>query len=100
LPYNDLFGGAVAIEETIFEEINGFSNQFYGKISQKSLPGCFVNLSFRQFSILLICHFINLLFHLLASLSTYRFIDLLYHKPHKKGIQFYLAWPSITLQAN
>lgn len=30
LPYERLFGGAVAIEESIFEDVNGFSNQFYG----------------------------------------------------------------------
>ena len=40
LPYHDLFGGAVAVEEAIFEDINGFSNQFYGK-KKYSLEGIF-----------------------------------------------------------
>ena len=30
LPYHDLFGGAVALDESIFEEVNGFSNNFFG----------------------------------------------------------------------
>jgi len=30
LPYKDLFGGAVAVEQSIFEDANGFSNKYYG----------------------------------------------------------------------
>ena len=33
LPYERLFGGAVAVEENIFEDVNGFSNQFYGNFN-------------------------------------------------------------------
>lgn len=33
LPYEGLFGGAVAVEQSIFEDANGFSNKFYGIIS-------------------------------------------------------------------
>ena len=32
LPYEGLFGGAVALSSKTFEESNGFSNKFYGRL--------------------------------------------------------------------
>ena len=31
LPYEGLFGGAIAVSTKIFEEIDGFSNNYFGK---------------------------------------------------------------------
>ena len=31
LPYEGLFGGAIAVSTRIFEEIDGFSNNYFGK---------------------------------------------------------------------
>ena len=36
LPYENLFGGVVAISSTLFESVNGFSNEYFGKYNNKS----------------------------------------------------------------
>ena len=36
LPYENLFGGVVAISCTLFESVNGFSNEYFGKYNNKS----------------------------------------------------------------
>ena len=31
LPYEDLFGGAIALSRKLFQDVDGFSNQYFGK---------------------------------------------------------------------